>query len=263
MSDPLALPPVESDDPKHQKQLAEAHSKEGIAERLASGTQHSYLRDAIFGSIDGAVTTLAVVSGVAGAGFSDRVLIILGLANLVADGFSMAAGNYLGTKAEAELRDKARRIEHEHIDRFPDGEREEVRQIFARKGFEGADLENAVDVITSDLDRWVDTMIQDEWGLPLEGPKPWRAALTTYVAFGVAGALPLLAFLGNWIVPGMIESPFVWSAVLTGLCFFTVGVLKGRILGQASWRAGLETLLVGGVASGLAYGLGRLLDGLN
>ncbi len=262
IEDPRGLPLAESENPEQHRVLVEAHSEEAIAHRLDAGPQHSYLKDGIYGSIDGAVTTLAVVSGVAGAGLSNGVLLVLGVANLVADGFSMAASNYLGTKAERELLAKAREIERQHIDHFPEGEREEVRQIFARKGFEGEDLEKAVDVITSDLDRWIDTMIQDEWGLALEGPHPARAALTTFAAFGVAGALPLIAFLINWIRSDTIAAPFLWSAILTGLCFYGVGSLKGRILGQRRWIAGLETLLVGGIAAGLAYGLGFALQGL-
>ncbi len=90
-----------------------------------------------YGRIDGAVTTFAVVSGVAGARLSPWIILVLGFANLFADGFSMAAGNFLGTKAEQEDWRRLEAIENRHIDLAPEGEREEVRQIYRLKGFEG------------------------------------------------------------------------------------------------------------------------------
>ena len=117
--------------------------------------------------MDGTVTTFAVVAGVAGAGLPRGVAIILGMANLLADGFSMAAGNYLSTKTDRELVDRARRVEEMHVEQVPDGEREEVRQIFAAKGFEGQILDEIVNVITTDRRRWVDTMLTEELGLRL------------------------------------------------------------------------------------------------
>ena len=113
------------------------HSRSAIAERLARAPTVSYLRDWVYGGIDGAVTTFAVVAGVVGAELSNRVVLILGAANLVADGFSMAASNYSGTKTEHEELAQLRAVEERHIDAVPDGEREEVRQIFRAKGFEG------------------------------------------------------------------------------------------------------------------------------
>ena len=110
------------------------HSRDAIRERLDAGPTHNYLRDWIYGGIDGAVTTLAVVTGVAGAQLSNWVVLVLGFANLFADGFSMAASNYLGTKAEHDDWRRLEHIEYRHIELEPEGEREEVRQIFERKG---------------------------------------------------------------------------------------------------------------------------------
>jgi hypothetical protein len=116
------------------------HSEQAIAKRLSGAPSFSYLRDWVYGGIDGAVTTFAIVAGVVGAQLSNRVVLILGIANLVADGFSMAAGNYRGTKTEHEEQAHLRAIEERHIDAVPEGEREEIRQIFKGKGFHGHDL---------------------------------------------------------------------------------------------------------------------------
>lgn len=242
-----------------RESLRKSHTEERIRDRLQSPKSQVYLRDFIYGAIDGAVTTFAVVSGVAGAELSSSIIIVLGLANLLGDGFSMAAGNFLGVRAEEQLRESARRMEHHHIRHFPEGEREEIRQIFAEKGFEGEDLERAVNVITSDVERWVNTMLQDEHGLALEGPSAVRAAGATFVAFIVIGAIPLAPFVIALVWPAWIPRPFLISSALTGAAFFAVGAAKSRFVKQSWWAAGLETTAVGGAAAALAYWVGVLL----
>lgn len=229
---------------------------------MALGPDQSYLSDFIYGAIDGTVTTFAVVSGVAGAQLSGALVVVLGLANLVGDGFSMAASNYLGTRAEEQLREVARSSEEKQIREHPEGEREEIRQIFISRGLAGDVLEGAVEAITSDEKRWVDMMLQDELGLALVGPSAVKSAMVTFVAFVIAGMVPLLAFVAPFISPITIEEPFFWSAILTAATFFGVGAAKSMVVEQSWYAAGMETTLVGGAAAGLAYFIGVALKGL-
>jgi vacuolar iron transporter family protein len=237
--------------------LEHIHTPEAIRERLEQGPQQSYLRDWIYGGIDGAVTTFAIVAGVVGAQLPTRVIIILGVANLVADGFSMAASNLSATRAEVQQLEHFRAIEYRHIELDPAGEGGEIRQIFANKGFEGEDLATVVDVVTADDDRWVDTMLSEEYGLPLEIRSPWFAAMMTFFAFLVCGAVPLLSYLFG------VPNPFVWSAVLTGVTFFAVGSIKARWSVRSWWLSGLETFAIGSVAASAAWGIGYLLSGIS
>ena len=237
------------------------HTPREIRERLATPKGHSYLRDFVYGAIDGTVTTFAVVSGVAGAGLDSSIVIILGTANLVGDGFSMAAGNFLGTRAEQQERERVRQMEESHIDRFPDGEREEVRQLFAAKGFQGDDLERAVDVITSDRSQWVETMLTDEHGLSLKGPHPLKSALATLLAFLLLGLIPLLPFITHYL-NGSPVSPYTLSTFLTGVAFFLIGTAKSRFVEQWWILAGLESLMIGGSAAALAWLVGALLKNI-
>lgn len=239
--------------------LEASHTKEAIRERLGQRVRHSYLRDFIYGAIDGTVTTFAVVSGVAGANLASGIVVILGLANLIGDGFSMAVSNFLGTRAEQDLRAAARKMEDRHIDTVPEGEREEVRQIFAAKGFKGEELEIAVKIITSDRKQWIDTMLREELGMTVEGASPWRAAITTFAAFALIGLLPLLPFLFRLLMPGIEFNPFFVSAGLTGAAFFIVGAFKSRFVGERWFAAGFETLLVGSIAAALAFAAGAFL----
>lgn len=241
------------------ERLRAEHSATAVGERLATPVR-SYLRDFVYGAIDGIVTTFAVVAGVAGAGLEDRIVIILGAANLFADGFSMAMGNLLGSRAEAQQRAQARLKEERHIRLVPEGETEEIRQIYAAKGFEGETLEAVVAGITADRELWVDTMLTEELGYASTVASPLRAAATTFGAFVLLGSLPLLVFALQAATDLDISAPFAWSAALAGVAFFAVGTFKARFVDQAWWKAGLETLVLGGAAAVLAYAVGIALQ---
>src|SRR3989338_5434381 len=142
--------------------LAEAaHTKKSIQEKIHAEshvTAGQYLGEFVYGAIDGTVTTFAVVAGATGASLDFVIVIILGFANLLADGFSMACGNFLSEKTQVQYIAKERKREEWEIKNTPQGEIEEVRQIYKRKGFKGKDLERAVQIITSNKKVWVDTM---------------------------------------------------------------------------------------------------------
>ncbi len=230
------------------------HSPEEIARRIGAPPGRGVLRDAIYGAIDGAVTTFAIVAGVAGAGLSPLIVVVLGLANVVADGFSMAAANYSGSKAELDNIRRIREIEERHIRVNPKGEWLEAHEILSQMGLSGEVLDKATDAITRDRERWITLMLEGEYGLGGVDPHPFRAAVTTFVAFLIAGMIPLIPFLLN------LPNAFVLSGLLTMAGFFTVGALKSRWSLSPWWRSGLETTLIGGAAAALAYGVGTFFN---
>ena len=228
------------------------HSHSEIKARIGAPPGRGVLRDLVYGGIDGSVTTFAIVAGVAGAGLSPFVIVALGLANVLADGFSMAAGNYSGTKAERDNIARIRAIEARHIELFPDGERREVYEILAHKGLSGDVLDDATQAITANHESWINLMLEGEYGLSGVEPNPIRAAMATFVAFLLAGLVPLLPFLLGF------EQAFVVSAWLTMFVFFVIGALKSVWSVAPWWRSAAETLLIGGLAAAIAYGVGTL-----
>ncbi|WP_050931093.1 VIT1/CCC1 transporter family protein [Aestuariivita boseongensis] len=230
-----------------------SHEPADIHARISNPPGRGLLRDMIYGGIDGSVTTFAIVAGVAGAGLSPFIIVALGLANVLADGFSMAAGNYSATKSELDNARRLRKVEAAHIDRFPDGEREEVREILRQKGLEGTVLEDATNAITARRETWIDLMMEGEYGLSNVDPHPLRAAWATFAAFMVAGLVPLLPFIF-----GMGEGAFTISAVMTMVVFFAIGAAKSIWSLAPWWYSALETLVIGGAAAGMAFGVGTL-----
>ena len=186
---------------------------------FAQDTGGNYVRDWISGGIDGTITTFAIIAGVVGADLPGTVVLVLGLANLVADGFAMGAGNYSATKADVDDYSRLIAIERKHILLEPGGEREEVRQIFELKGFSGDKLkERIIDVITSDENLWARTMAVEEYGLSPAAKSPLQAALNTSAAFVLCGLVPLISYL--------IAYSLGLCVVATGLVFFAIGAAK-------------------------------------
>jgi VIT1/CCC1 family predicted Fe2+/Mn2+ transporter len=223
--------------------------------------QH-YLGEFVYGGIDGSVTTFAVVAGSAGAGLGSEVVLILGFANLLADGFAMSVGAYLSSKSEQENYHKHRRIEMQEVEEIPDTERQEIRDIYRAKGFEGELLEQVVDVITADKERWVDTMMTEELGMMHEQRSPLAMGAVTYGSFLLIGLIPLLVFVWDYAIGAWPAPLFASSAALTTVGFIFIGWLKSTVTESSRARGVFETLMLGALAAVVAYGVGDLLERL-
>lgn len=236
--------------------LLQEHHPEAIEKRLQRPVKPQNISDAVLGGIDGCVTTFAVVSGTVGAGLPSSIALIMGFANLLADGFSMAISSFESIKTEMEFAERIRRSEEEHIDTVPGGEREEIRQIFQKKGFKGDGLEDIVDTICQDRRLWIETMLTEEHGLQKSTSNPWRSAIATFIAFISVGTVPLIPFL----IPTIeIQQQFLLSTGLAGIMFFSIGAIKGFLFSKPTLVSGLKTLLTGTAAAAIAFLTGYAL----
>lgn len=225
-------------------------------------TRYNWLPDFVYGGIDGSVTTFAVVAGVVGASLSAPIILILGFANLFADGFSMATGKYLSDKSNREQYKRIQEIEFMHLDTKPKKEREEVEDILMNYGFKGADLKSATDVITSDPHTWVDIMMKHEFNMSNENIQPIKGALATFGSFITIGFIPLIVYTFSPLFNFSDNTKFLLTCLATIIALFIVGAIKSKFSTRNWLISGIETSLIGGVAATIAYLVGFFLKTL-
>jgi VIT1/CCC1 family predicted Fe2+/Mn2+ transporter len=212
------------------------------------------LRNFIFGTSDGLVTVLAFVAGVSASLASRRLVLMAGLAEMFAGAVSMGLGAFLGTRAERDWYERERKREESEIEKIPHLEKEELRDIYRRKGLDGDTLERVVDVFTANEKRWVDIMMSEELGLqPIES-SPLSAGLIVGVSYIVAAAVPLLPYLFFVGTRALLA-----SMTLTAVALYCVGVAKARITQRPELRAGIETMMTGLVGTLVCWGIGRVV----
>ena len=220
-----------------------------------------HFEDFIYGSIDGAVTTFAIVAGVMGASLPSTIILILGFANLFADGFSMAAANYQASKARNEFVEMKRKQEEWEIENLEEQERDEIREIYKEKGFKDELLEDVVRIITSKRKVWIDTMMKEELGLIEDEKNPLDSSVSTFIGFNLVGLIPLIPFMVFMIIGIELNSEaFGYSIVSVAAAFFLVGMIKGKIVKKSMLHSGINTLIIGGVAAIVAYFVGYGLN---
>ena len=235
------------------------HGTEGWMAR-----SQDFIGEFVYGGIDGSVTTFAVVAGSAGAGLDSSVIIILGFANLIADGFAMSVGSYLSNKSEKENYEKHKKVEYWEVDNIPEKEREEIREIYEAKGFEGELLEQVVDVITSDRDRWVDVMMKEELNMTKNEKSPLAMGAVTFLSFVIVGLVPLLVYVFDYGTDSLNESRdlFLYSIIMTFVAFIGIGWLKSYVTESGRFKSIIETLFLGAAAAVLSYFVGSFLESM-
>lgn len=240
-------------DKQEIKQQVEKHKQENY-HNLSRG---KYLGDIVYGANDGIITSFVVVTGALGASFPPGVIIILGLANLLADGLSMGASSFLSMKSDRDFQKSQRKKEEYEVDYMPEVEREEVREILRSWSVPEECVEQATKEITKDKNRWVNLMMREELDIIEEkNEEPIKHGLVTFLSFSLFGAIPLLPYLFSLQV-FQIEI----SVGMTLLALFFVGAARYFVSGVGSWfRQGLEMLVVGGLAASVAFAVGFILQ---
>jgi VIT1/CCC1 family predicted Fe2+/Mn2+ transporter len=215
----------------------------------------SSLADVILGGQDGLVNVQGIVLGIAAATSDPRIVLVAGLAATVAESISMAAVAYTSTLAETAHYESEREREYRHVRMVPAVEREEICEIYRRKGFEGELLDQIVGKITDDEDIWVGVMMAEEHQLiPTSRKDALRSALIVGIAAVVGSLIPLAPFL---FLP---TSPSIWvSLVISALTLFVVGVYKARVTIGKPGKSGLEMAVIGTVSALAGYLVGLLL----
>lgn len=220
-----------------------------------------YLGEFVYGGMDGCVTTFAVVAGSVGAGLDSSVIIILGFANLLADGFAMSVGAYLSAKTQKDSFDKHRTQAAKNMESVHEVEKQEIRRIYSEKGFEGTLLNQVVEVITRDKDRWIDVKMKE--GLLMSRPvkSPLWIGGITYISFILIGLIPLVVFVLDYLDP-MEMNLFITSSILTAIGFLIIGWLKAHVNQTRILKGISETVGLGAIAAVVAYFVGDLLEQL-
>ena len=212
------------------------------------------LREAVFGLQDGLVSTFGAVTGIAVGAASGRIAALSGLVVVAVESVSMAAGSYLSTKAHREYLESLLRDERRQIENDPEGERLELRLMYARRGWSPDEIAVLERRLMSDKSLLLEDMAHKELGIvPERLESPGSNAAVMGAAYVLGGAVPVLPYL---VLP--FETALPASAAATGLALFLVGAAKGRLVGGPAARAGLEMLGLGGGAGALGWLVGRL-----
>lgn len=220
-----------------------------------------YLREIVYGGVDGSITTFAVVAGAAGANMESSIIIILGMANLLADGFSMSVGSYLSASSEKDNYLKTQKAAYSKIRTTPATEVEKIREIYQAKGFTGTSLDEIVHTITADTTRWVDTLLKEDLRIMPEKKSPLAMGLATYLSFLCLGFIPLFIYIIDFVYP-IHQNLFLIAILLTLLAFIAIGWLKSYVTQTSRVKGIAGTVLLGISAALVAFLAGVFLERL-
>ena len=215
------------------------------------------VRDVVIGMSDGLTVPFALAAGLSGTVSQTGIVVIAGLAEIAAGSIAMGLGGYLAARTDRDHYLSERQREIRETVELPDKEREEVAEVFRGYGMAEAEIAPVVAAIASDQKRWVDFMMRFELGF--EEPDPKRArnsAVTIAMSYILGGLVPLAPYM----LMGRLYSALAVSVAVTMIALFVFGFVKGHLTGISPWRGGLQTVVIGGLASAAAFGLARWIS---
>lgn len=213
------------------------------------------LRAAVFGINDGLVSNTSLIMGVAGAMADAKVVMLTGIAGLLAGAFSMAAGEFVSVRSQRELYEYQIGLERDELAEYPDEEAEELALIYNARGLPMDQARKMAHELIRNPDHALNTLAREELGMnPDDLGSPWGAAASSFSAFAVGGVLPLLPFLF-----GAGKQALLGAAIIAAISLFAVGAMLSLFTGRSAWWSGLRMLLIGGGAGAVTYLVGGWL----
>lgn len=213
------------------------------------------LRAAIFGINDGLVSNLSLILGMAGAQSSNKIIILAGIAGLLAGAFSMGAGEYVSVRSQREMFEYQISLEKKELELYPAEETEELALIYHARGLSKKEADKIAGMLMKNSKHALDTLAREELGLnPDDLVSPYGAAIFSFLSFTVGAAVPLVPFLFLENQTGLYT-----AILLTGVCLFSVGAVLSLYTGRSALKSGLRMLFIGAIAGGITYLIGGLL----
>ncbi|MFH8975630.1 VIT1/CCC1 transporter family protein [Streptomyces sp. NPDC017890] len=234
---------IETEAPLH-----EAH-RDNHTHRDVNG---GWLRPAVFGAMDGLVSNLALMTGVAGGAAAQQTVVLSGLAGLAAGAFSMAAGEYTSVASQRELVEAELDVERQELRKHPADEEAELAALYEARGVETGLAREVARQLSRDPEQALEIHAREELGIdPCDLPSPLVAAVSSFGSFALGALLPVLPFL--------LGASALWPAVVLALAgLFLCGAVVAKVTARSWWYSGLRQLVLGGAAAGVTYVLGSL-----
>lgn len=229
-----------------------------------SGAAGKYIKSVVYGGLDGIITVFAVVASIAGSGLGVSVVIIMGVASLLADGISMGMGDFLSSKAENDYTTEEKKRELWECENYIEGEIDEMIKLYMGKGMEEKDATQMVTIMSKYRDIFVDIMMVEELGLmPVDdSDSPLKNGLVTFGAFLIFGCIPLISYIIPVAAHLWLEGAFIVACVVTLLAMFFLGTLTAKFSPQKWYISGIWIAVNGGAAAAVAYLIGWALSAI-
>eukprot|EP01080_Neovahlkampfia_damariscottae_P001967 gene1967-1475_t len=240
----------------HEQKSAVIHHKE------KHNVFGEYVKSIVFGGLDGIITTFAIVAASVGGGLTTYELLIVGFANLIGDAFAMGLGDFFSSRAQIEQENKTRKDYLWKCENEPEEQKSIMIETFRKKGFDSRVSNSIIDLLAENTRAFADVMLLEVEGICFEEDhtSPWKNGLATFISFIFFGSIPLVAFFFRANEKLYIGLFFFISMGLTAISLYLLGATKNIILARSWWRGGLYVLLTGGIATGIAYLAGFLIE---